>query len=109
MTATLISRLRARPQTIRLEAAAGEDTITVRVQVPEVWDAVRVEAPPSVRVIEVKRRALAELLREEHVGQDYVVKFRGVEVLDETVTLHAAGLRDGSTLLVTNRKRRPVR
>jgi hypothetical protein len=74
-----------------------------------VWDTVRVEASPNARVIEVKRRALAELLRERHQGQDYVVKLRGVEILDETVTLQAAGLRNGSTLLVTNRKRRPVR
>jgi hypothetical protein len=110
MSATLVSRLRARPGIVQLEGAGGDgSTITVRVQVAEVWDAVRVAASPSARVIEVKRRALAELLREDHAGQDYVVKLRGHEVLDETVSLQDAGVRDGSTLLVTNRRRCPVR
>lgn len=110
MSATLVSQLRSRPHVLHLSGAASEGpNITVRVQVPEVWDAVRVEASPNARVIEVKRRALAELLREGHEGQYYVVKLRGLEILDETVSLQAAGLREGSTLLVTNRRRRPVR
>ena len=42
-------------------------------------------------------------------GRDYVVKLRGHEVLDERRSIAEVGARDGSTFLVTNRRRRPVR
>lgn len=110
MSASLVSTLRARPNIVRL-AGAGEGgaSIVVRVQVPEVWDAVRIEAPPAATVQEVKRRAVAELMPDETAVEEFVVKLRGHEVLDERVTLEQAGARDGSTLLITSRRRRPVR
>jgi len=74
-----------------------------------VWDAVRIEALPSASVLEIKRCALAELVPDESDAHDYVVKLRGHEVLDESVSLEAAGARNGSTLLITSRRRRPVR
>jgi len=110
MSATLVSTLRARPDVVRLPGVGtGNETISVRVQVPEVWDAVRIEAPPSATVQEVKRRALAELMPDETVVEEFVVKLLGHEVLDESVTLEQAGARSGSTLLLTSRRRRPVR
>jgi hypothetical protein len=107
----IVSTLRARPNLVRLGANGNAaDTIVVRAQVPEVWDAVRIEAAGSATVLEVKRRALAELVPDEAAdAEQFVVKMRGFEVLDETLSLHDAGVRNGSTLLITSRRRRPVR
>ena len=102
-----VAQLRARPETIRL-GTTGAPVITVRVQVPEVWDTVRVDAPPDTPVLTLKERALETLMP----GADpveFVTKLRGFEVLDETASLSAAGVLTGSTLLVTSRRRRPVR
>ena len=107
----IVSTLRARPNLVRLGANGNAaDTIVVRAQVPEVWDAVRIEAARSATVLEVKRRALAELVPDEAAdAEQFVVKMRGFEVLDETLSLHDAGVRNGSTLLITSRRRRPVK
>lgn len=105
--APFVAQLRARPEVIRL-GTTGEPVITVRVQVPEVWDTVRIDAPPDTPVLVLKQRALEILMPgAEHV--EYVTKLRGFEVLDETASLSAAGVVTGSTLLVTSRRRRPVR
>lgn len=107
-TATpFVAQLRARPEVIRL-GPGSDPVITVRVQVPEVWDTVRIDAPPDTPVLVLKERALETLM----VGADqaeWVTKLRGFEVLDETASLSAAGVKNGSTLLVTSRRRRPVR
>ena len=102
-----VAQLRARPEVIRL-GTTGSPVITVRVQVPEVWDTVRVDAPPDTPVLTVKERALETLMPGADQAE-YVTKLRGFEVLDETAALDAAGAVHGSTLLVTSRRRRPVR
>jgi hypothetical protein len=102
-----VAQLRARPETIRL-GTADAPVITVRVQVPEVWDTVRVDAPPDTPVLTVKERAL-EALTPGADQAEYVTKLRGFEVLDEGASLSAAGAVNGSTFLVTSRRRRPVR
>ena len=102
-----VAQLRTRPEAIRL-GTAGSPVITVRVQVPEVWDTVRVDAPPDTSVLTVKERALETLMAGAN-QIEYVTKLRGWEVLDETASLEAAGVENGSTLLVTSRRRRPVR
>jgi len=110
MSASVVSTLRSRPNLVRLGTDGDMSVaIIVRAQVPEVWDAVRIQAPRIATILEVKRRALEELVPDEAAPEAYVVKARGFEVLDETQTLEAAGLRDGSTLLITSRRRRPVR
>jgi len=110
MSGGVVSTLRSRPNLVRLgtDGDAG-DAVIVRAQVPEVWDAVRIQAPRSATILEVKRRALTELVPDEADPEAYVVKVRGFEVLDEMQTLEAAGVRDGSTLLITSRRRRPVK
>jgi hypothetical protein len=78
------------------------------VQVPEVWDTVRIDAPPDTAVLTLKQRALEELVQtDDHAA--WITKLHGFEVLDETASLSAAGVKNGSTLLVTSRRRRPVR
>jgi hypothetical protein len=109
MSATIVSKLRARPEVVRLAGSNAGPTVALRVQIPEVWDTLQIEAAATASILEVKRRAMAELLAGKEDAQNFVVKMRGNEVLDESVSLADAGVRDGSTLLVTSRKRRPVR
>ena len=104
-----VAGLRSRKSTIRLAPEGAADAITIRVEMPEVWDVVRIEVLPSDQVLEVKTRALEALYPEYNVLDDFVVKLRGWEVLDETQSLTDAGAIDGSIFLVTFRRRRPVK
>ena len=106
-SAPFVSNLRSRKSIIRL-APNDVQAITIRVEMPEVWDVVRMEVLPSDEVLVVKTRALDALMPGADVSE-MVVKLRGWEILDETQSLADAGAIDGSILLMTNRRRRPVR
>jgi len=109
MTVPFTSTLRSRPEAIRL-GTGSEPVITLRVQVPEVWDTIRIDAPADTPISVVKERALQALMPDEasqHAG--FVMKLAGWEVLDERASLATAGARQGSIFLLTNRRRRPVR
>ncbi|MGQ0538297.1 MAG: hypothetical protein ACT4R6_05070 [Gemmatimonadaceae bacterium] len=108
MSAEAVSALRARPGIVRLGDLTA-DAIPLRVQVPEVWDALQIAASPSTPLLEVKRHALRALIPDEPNAEDFVVKLAGWEVLDETATLSALRVKPGATLLITSRRRRPVR
>lgn len=103
-----VAQLRSRPGALRL-GTGTEPVITVRVQMPEVWDTLRVDAPADTPVSILKLRALELLVPDAAHAEDYVVKLRGFEVLDESLPLTGAGARDGSIFLVHGRRRRPVR
>lgn len=104
-----VNNFRARPTELRLGAADAADRWTVRVQVAEVWDAVRVSAPASEPVLAVKVAALEVLYPEAAYHDDFVAKLHGIEVLDEHATLAESGARDGSIFLLAHRRRRPIR
>ena len=109
MTEPFVAQLRTRGDIIELASPNGP-AITVRVEMPEVWDVVRVHASPDERALTVKRRALEALLPGSELhDEDYVLKLNGFEVLDEGASLADAGVKNGSTLLVTYRRRRPIR
>jgi hypothetical protein len=108
VSAPFVAQLRARPGVVRL-GADGQRRITLRVQMPEVWDAVRIETPPTEPVGAVKAGALAALYPEHEPLHAFVVKLNGYEVLDEGMSVADAGAKDGSTFLLTYRRRRPVR
>jgi hypothetical protein len=108
MTVPFVAGLRSRPGTIQI-GDSSEPAITIRVQVPEVWDVVRIEAPASTPVSEMKRRALEVLLPDEPTAEPFVLKLHGFEVLDERASLKDAGAVNGSIFLLTSRRRRPVR
>ena len=108
MTAPAVTQLRAKPQIIRL-GASGEQVWSVRVEIPEVWDLVRIDAPPSTPVAIIKQRALDELVPDAPASDQWVLKLHGFEVLDESVSMIDAGATNGSTFLVMGRHRRPVR
>ena len=108
MSTAFVASVRARPDTIRL-AREGEAAITARVQMPEAWDAVRFVVAPSLSARELKLRALEELAPGTKYPEDFVLKLRGWEVLDEAAPLSEIGVQDGSILLLTSRRKRPVR
>ena len=107
MTA-FVYQLRARGDVSRM-AAPGAPAITVRVEVPEVWDVVRIAASPDETVRALKTRAIAAAYPAAADPEELVMKLRGFDVLDEGMSLASAGAVDGSTFLLTNRRRRPVR
>jgi hypothetical protein len=106
--APFVAQIRSRPGVLRL-AEPGQPTITVRAQVLEVWDTVRVEVSPSEPVLTVKVRALEALYPEAEFHDDFVVKINGFEVLDENASVAESGAVDGSTYLIAYRRRRPIR
>ena len=108
MSVPFTASLRSRPGVIRL-GTASEPLITIRVQVPEVWDTIRIDAPADTPVSVVKERALEALMPGTEFSEDFVVKLGGWEVLDENVTLTAQGAINGSIFLLTSRRRHPVR
>jgi hypothetical protein len=108
MSASFVAQLRATRKPINL-AEPGAGTITLRVEVAELWDAVRVIARPDTPMIDLKRRVVAELFPNHQHVEDFVLKFRGWEILDENATLAECGVVDGSILLLGYRRRRPVR
>lgn len=79
-----------------------------RVTVEDVWDEVLLELSPDTPVGEIKREALARTRVRADPSQ-YVLKFRGAELSDESRTASAAGLVPNGALIVMPRRRRPVR
>lgn len=108
MSTPFVAQIRARGDALEL-APAGGPSITVRVQVPEVWDVVNVVVSPSQTAADLKRAALSELYPVAKPASDFVLKLHGWEVLDENIPLSEAGARDGSIFLLTLRRRRAVR
>src|SRR5438046_1461600 len=89
--------------------AVGE-RFAVRVMVTDVWDQVFLAVEPTTTVAELKRQALTQALKRAQVRpEDYVVKFRGAQVLDETTTLAALGAVPNSPFIVLPARRHPVR
>ena len=107
MSAPFVTTLRARRSTISV-APEGGPAVTIRVEMPEVWDVVRIVAAPTQPVIDVKTAALAALYPEA-APEEMVVKLRGWEILDEMASLADSGIVDGSILVMMFRRRRPVR
>ena len=82
--------------------------MTIRVQLAEAWDMVRVETSPTESVAVIKAESLGALQPDEPLDA-FVVKLNGFEVLDENVPVGESGATNGSTFLLSYRRRRPVR
>ena len=104
----VLSSIRSRPGVLAL-SAGGADDFTVRVQMPELWDTIAVRCGEHTSVIAMKKASLEAFGEHTHPIEDYVLKLRGFEVLDEGAPVAVAGAREGSTFLLTDRRRRPVR
>ena len=86
----------------------GPGVLTVRVQASDIWETVQVIASGDTPIAEVKRRVVERLFPNQSVD-DFVLKLRGWEMLDERESLASAGVANGSILLLAVRRRRPVR
>ncbi len=109
MTVPFVTALRTRTDPVRVGDMNDADRWTLRVQSAEAWDAVKVEAAPSALVRDVKRAAMAVLMPDIDATEHFVVKLRGFAIADENISLRGVGAMNGSTLLVTSIRRRPVR
>ena len=103
-----VTQLRTPAEAITL-APNGAAVITIRVQLLEAWDAVKVVVEPGTPVATVKARALAVLAPDVPDAGDLVTKLGGFEIRDEALSLSAAGVKDGSTLLLHFRRRQPLK
>jgi hypothetical protein len=108
MTTPFVAQLRTRGDVLKL-ARPDAPSITVRVEMPEVWDTVRAVVSPDEPVAVLKMAALDALYPHGEPHEAFVMKLRGFEILDENATIAAVGAVDGSCFLMTFRKRRPVR
>jgi len=88
--------------------AVGEK-FAVRVMVTPAWDQVTVAVDEATAVAELKRRALEKALQRPVRAEEYIVKFRGAQVLDETVSLGALGAGPNAPFIVLPARRQPVR
>jgi len=89
--------------------SAVTERFAVRVMVTDVWDQVFLAVEPTTTVAELKRQALAQALKRSNLQlDDYIVKFRGAQVLDEAVTLAALGAVANAPFIVLPARRQPV-
>jgi hypothetical protein len=102
-----VNALRTRGPAFKLGASAGP-ALQLRAQVLEAWDAIRIDADPSASVKSLKQLALRELYPDSKHEREYVVKLNGFEILDEDAPISSTAAKNGSTFLVTDRRRRPV-
>lgn len=106
MSTAFVTRLRAaRPPIIM----SGSGALTLRVQMADLWETVRVVTDPDTSVMDVKQRVVLEFFPTHGFLDEFVLKLRGWEMLDERQSLSKAGVIDGSILLLAYRRRRPVR
>lgn len=107
-TATpFVSSLRVRGPAVTLGSQSGE-ILHLRAQVLEAWDAIRIDADPLASVRSLKQLALRALYPDARNESEYVVKLHGFEILDEDAPISSTRARNGSTFLITDRRRRPV-
>jgi hypothetical protein len=102
-----VNSLRAGGAPFTLGTATNQ-MLHLRAQVLEAWDAIRIDANPSASVKSLKQLALRQLYPDSHHEDDYVVKLHGFEILDEDAPISSTPARNGSTFLITDRRRRPV-
>ncbi len=92
-----------------MSAAVGE-RFPVRVMVTDAWDNVNVQVDGTTTVAQLKRDALRATLKQPPLDErEYVVKFRGAAVLDESQTVRALGAVANAPFIVLPARRRPVR
>ena len=89
---------------------AVSERFAVRVMVTDVWDQVVMAVEPTTTVAELKREALSRALKRPGLPLDeYVVKFRGAALLDESATLAEVGAGANAPFIILPARRQPVR
>jgi hypothetical protein len=82
--------------------------LRLRVMVQDAWDEIPLDLPPGTTLAELKQLAL-EATRVMRDPDEYLLKFRGAELYDESRSLADAGLVANGAVIVLPRRRRPVR
>ena len=82
--------------------------LRLRVMVQDAWDEVPLDLSAAASLADLKRAAL-EATKVTREPDDYVLKFRGFELFDESRSLADAGLVPNGAVIVLPRRRRPVR
>ncbi len=82
--------------------------LRLRVMVQDAWDEIPLDLPPDTSLAELKHLAL-QATKVTRDPDEYLLKFRGAELYDESRSLVDAGLVANGALIVLPRRRRPVR
>ena len=83
-------------------------TGVLRVMVHEAWDEVVLPWQADTPLADLKAAAL-EITRVAGDPGEFVLKFNGAELRDETATVAASGVPVNGALILLRRRRRPVR
>jgi hypothetical protein len=89
--------------------AAGVERFPVRVMVMPAWDTTTIQADGATTIAQLKREALRATRKTAADEQSYMVKYRGAQVLDESLTLRALGAVPNAPFIVLPARRQPVR
>ena len=84
------------------------NTLPVRVMLTDVWDEFHLDLAPETLLRDVKQQVL-DLGRVTDDSSNYVVKFRGAQLLDEGKSLADLGIVKNAALIMLPRRRQPVR
>ncbi len=109
MTAPFVTEIRTSDDEVIRVGGGNGSVMHLRVQVAELWDTVRVDASGLTTLAEVKDAALEAFFPHRVQSSEFIAKLRGFEILNENDTLEQSGVRDGSTILLARRRRRPVK
>ena len=88
---------------------AALERYPVRVMVTSAWDHVPIQVDEDTTVAQLKRDALRAALKTTANEQDYIVKFRGAAILDESITMRALSAVPNAPFIVLPGRRQPVR
>jgi len=108
MSTAFVGQLRSHRPPLEL-SPPGPGVLSFRVQGAENWDAIRVSAAAGMSIREVKQRVLAAFNPDYEYADEFVLKFRGWEMLDEGTPIGQSGIVNGSIILLGDRRRRAVR
>ena len=81
----------------------------VRVMVTPAWEQVAVQVDGSTTVAQLKHQALRAALKTTAGEDGFLVKFRGAQVFDESITLGHLGAVPNAPFIVLPARRQPVR
>ena len=82
--------------------------LRLRVMVQDAWDEIPLDLPPGTSLAELKHLAL-KATKVTRNPDEYLLKFRGAELYDESRSLADAGLVANGAVIVLPRRRRPLR
>ena len=90
-------------------SATAAGPMTVRVTVADAWRTFALQAAVGETAAALKLKALGCARIDGAQAAGYEVKFGGALVRDESQALSVLGVRNGASLVVLSRRRRPVR